>query len=155
MEDAPSYEIEVTRLWGPGDPSDSQIRQAVELALRRHACGRAALGIALMDDAGIAELNERHLGRPGPTDVLSYNLGQEDGDVLDGQIAVSAETARREAERRGHPFEAEVLLYCLHGTLHLLGYDDADTAQAERMHQMEDELLGQLGFGAVYRGPTE
>jgi probable rRNA maturation factor len=155
MEDNPSYEVEITRDGDPGELGESRIRPAVELALRRHHCRRAALGIALVDDNRIAELNQRHLGRDGPTDVLSFDLGAEDTDVVDGQIAVSVETARREAQRRGHPVEAEVLLYCLHGTLHLLGYDDDNPDEAERMHAAEDELLTELGVGRVYGRQAE
>ena len=150
MDDDPSYEIEITRDAAPGELGESQIRSAVEFALRRHHCRRAALDIAMVDDTRIAELNERYLDHAGPTDVLSFDLSAEDSDLVDGQIAVSVETARREARRRGHPVEAEVLLYCLHGTLHLLGYDDSDPEEAERMHAAEDELLSELGAGRVY-----
>ena len=63
---------------------------------------------------------------------------------------VSVETARREAGQRGHAAGAEVLLYCVHGVLHLLGYDDTDPQQAQRMHAAENELLTELGIGPVY-----
>lgn len=70
--------------------------------------------------------------------------------VLEGDIIVSADTAAREAEARGHDLAAELALYAVHGALHLLGYDDADPADAQRMHDMEDEVLSAVGIGPVY-----
>lgn len=150
MEDGPSYQIEVTRQTDPGDFDEQRLQEAIELALRRHRCPQAQLSIALVDDAEIARLNQEYLGHAGPTDVLSFDLAEPDQDALQGQVVVSVDTARRQARRRGHSVEAEVVLYCLHGTLHLLGHDDAQPAEAERMHHTEDSLLTELGFGAVY-----
>jgi probable rRNA maturation factor len=150
MEDDPSYEIEVTRETDPGDFDEQRLRTAVVLALARHDCTAAQLSVALVDDARISRLNEQYLGHAGATDVLSFDLAESDRDGLDGQIVVSVDAARRQAGLRGHSVEAELVLYCLHGTLHLLGYDDADPDEAERMHRTEDELLTELGFGAVY-----
>ncbi len=154
MDDDPAYEIEVTRDGEPGDPDDQLIRSVLESALRQHQCPRATLDVALMDDARIAELNARFLDHAGPTDVISFDLGTAGQDGVDGQIAVSVETARREAYRRGHSVEAEVLLYCLHGTLHLLGYGDGEPADAARMHETEDRILSDLGLGPVYGSPS-
>ncbi len=69
---------------------------------------------------------------------------------VEGEIIVSADTAAREARARGHSFEAELALYAVHGTLHLLGYDDNDQEAADRMHVMEDDILTKLGVGTVY-----
>ena len=70
---------------------------------------------------------------------------------VDGEIVVSAETAWREADRREVGAEAELLLYVIHGTLHLLGFDDAAAEDAASMHEKEDALLIALGYGPVYQ----
>ena len=93
-----------------------------------------------------------------PTDVLAFDLREEASQPLgkptqvsvDGDIVVSLETAQREADRRGHALWAELALYVVHGTLHLLGHDDGDAEQAAGMHQIENEILTALGYGAVY-----
>ena len=155
MDDLPSYSIEISRQDGlPVDLDEARLRQAIELTLQRHQCPRAELHVALVDDPSMAELNEKYRDQAGPTDVLSFDLAEPADGNVDGQIVLSVETARREAEERHHSVEAEALLYCIHGTLHLLGYDDATAGDGQRMHEMEDTLLIDLGVGPVYGART-
>lgn len=102
----------------------------------------------------MAQLNEKHLGHHGPTDVLTFDLG-DGGTEIEGEIVISLDTARREAKRRGHSTSAEVALYAVHGALHLLGYDDHDPRRAARMHRMEDEILQSVGLRAVYANESK
>jgi probable rRNA maturation factor len=71
--------------------------------------------------------------------------------LVDGEIVVSVDTAKREATRRGLSVNAEIALYVVHGLLHLLGYDDNQESSAARMHELEEEILGEVGMGPVYR----
>lgn len=155
MEDDPSYQIEIVRRESVGAVvcNDDALSEAVRRTLGHFNCPHARVGVALLDDDQISELHERHLGQPGPTDVLSFNLSESDSEVLEGEVAVSVDTARREAAARGHSPEAELVLYCIHGTLHLLGFEDAQPGDAAKMHEIEDRLLTELGWGPVYRGP--
>jgi len=153
MNDDASYDIAITRRGGTRAVPRRRLRDAIEHALRRHGCARAAVAVDVVDDAVIAELNERYLGHDGPTDVLTFDLS-DPGGVIDGQIVCSAETAARIARARGRDPDAEIVLYAVHGTLHLLGYDDADAEHARVMHAKEDEMLSELGYGAVYAGGT-
>jgi probable rRNA maturation factor len=137
------------------------LRRVVEAALRRHRIRRADIRVAVVDDKTMALLNLRHLGHPGPTDVLTFDLHQTGPHsrskapaILDADIAVSYDTARREARRRRHPPAAELALYTLHGVLHLLGYDDQRQVAAVEMHQLEDVILAALGVGVVYARET-
>ena len=176
MEDDPAYAIAITldrqmanvdcRL-GAGirhsafdirhSTFDNTIRKAIEATLRRHRTPAAWISVALVDDGRMAHLNEFHLKREGPTDVLAFDLRDPptadhhaDGAV-EGEIVVSVDTARREADKRGHSPGAELALYAVHGTLHLLGYDDQNEDDAACMHEVEDEILSAIGVGAVYR----
>lgn len=157
MADDPEYDIAITSLNGAAAASESGIQCAVAAALQRHDILSARISVAIVDDARIAQLNETHLGHLGPTDVLTFDL-RDDADcrtgdhlVVDGEIVLSLETATREALRRGHALEAEAALYAVHGTLHLLGYDDRSDEDAERMHAMEDDILQSAGIGIVFR----
>lgn len=125
------------------------IGDAIERTLKRFQRDRAGISVALVDDARIADLNERFLGHLGPTDCITFNLG-DSPDVLEGEIVISHETAARAAASRGHDTLAEVLLCAVHGTLHLLGLDDASEGDAARMHVIEDEVLAEMGIGPVY-----
>ncbi len=68
----------------------------------------------------------------------------------DGELVLSIDTAAREARRRDHSTQAELMLYAVHGTLHLLGYEDSQPESAEQMHRTEDAILSELGVGPVY-----
>ncbi|MHC4549015.1 MAG: rRNA maturation RNase YbeY [Planctomycetota bacterium] len=113
------------------------------------ACKRAAervlqdrpVVVALVDDETIAGLHERYLGTAGPTDVLSFPHGE---------IVVSGETARREAEARGIPPLHELVLYVVHGALHLEGHDDQTPPARRRMRAAERRILRELGYGDVF-----
>ena len=152
MDDDNPYEIDIARLCGHLPSDDAPLVAAVRATLHRHDIPSAVLSIALVDDDRMASLNAAHLNHDGPTDVLSFDLRDNDGSPLEGELVLSVDTAAREAQQRGHALEAELMLYAVHGTLHLLGYDDHDEADALRMHTVEDEILTELGAGSVYRG---
>lgn len=106
----------------------------------------AALSVTIVGDRRIAALHREYLGVPGPTDVISFPLDDDDEPAagvpaLLGEVVVSADTAAREARARKLPFERELLLYVAHGTLHLLGYDDHDPRDRARMHRRQEALL--------------
>ncbi|MDO8632476.1 MAG: rRNA maturation RNase YbeY [Phycisphaerales bacterium] len=168
MDDEPSYEITVTEPdhaasivdWPPIDAA--ALHAAVAAALRRHGIRRACIGLAVVDDGEIARLNRGYLKHEGPTDVITFDMRDHpeapaldtavscQGNDVEGEIVVSAETALRQATARGHGVAAELSLYAVHGVLHLLGYDDHGEEQAERMHRVEDEVLTSMGIGAIY-----
>lgn len=100
--------------------------------------------VALVDDAEIARVHREFLGIDGPTDVITFPYGE---------IVVSAETARREADPRGLPPLHELILYVVHGALHLKGYDDRRARDRERMRAAERRVLRRLGLGDVFLSP--
>lgn len=109
-----------------------------------------ALSVVFVGDDEIRGLQREFLGTDQATDVISFPLRDPDDpahDELLGEIAVSVETARREAERRDLPLERELTLYALHGLLHLLGYDDLEPAARRRMRRAERKYLAAFGYG--------
>lgn len=100
------------------------------------------ISLVYVDDERIARLNEQFLGHSGPTDVISFNLDDPgDRDGLLGEIVVSAQTARDQARSRHIAVERELLLYTIHGVLHLLGYDDGTPDAARRLRRRQQQLL--------------
>jgi len=157
MKDGSPYEVRIARAARGAPKVAAGLRRAIRAVLRRHTVVSARISVALVDDTVMARLNRDHLGHDGPTDVLSFDL-RDEGDgktAIDGEIVVSLDTAARQARQRGHTVEAELALYAVHGTLHLLGYDDRRKADAKRMHDMEDEILSSIGWGPIFAEPTD
>ena len=128
--------------------------------VRSHALGALDyLGVAgearvrVVDDTEMSETHERYSGIAGTTDVLTFDLGSRDG-LLDADILVCADEAKRRGELHGHEARREVLLYVIHGVLHCLGHDDRDDDSYQRMHALEDEILEHLGIGATFHRPA-
>ena len=107
------------------------------------------VSFAVMGDRAMRELNRRSLRHDWPTDVLSFAIARR--PALEGEVALSADTARREAASRGHPAYHELLLYAVHGVLHLLGHDDHEPSGRRRMRRAERATLAVLGFGPVFQ----
>ena len=109
------------------------------------------ISIAIVDDTGFRELNSRYLGRKSTSDCLSFDLSDDkSGSSKFFEIVVNGEIAGKQGNLRGHPAEAELALYVTHGLLHNLGFDDSTEEKARKMHDIEDEILQQLGYGIVY-----
>lgn len=101
----------------------------------------ANISVAVVDDATIGRLHGQFLNDPSPTDVLSFTL-ERSPDYLEGEVVLSADTARANAARYRSTAEREALLYAIHGTLHLVGYDDATPSDRARMRRQEKKYLG-------------
>ena len=120
-------------------------------------CDSVSLGISLLDDARIAELNLRWRQKPTPTDVLSFaalesGMPLGEGQELElGDIVVSVPTARRQALEQEHGLERELRWLVSHGLLHLLGWDHPDADSLAAMLQKQEHLLG-MGGNVQSRG---
>jgi len=109
----------------------------------------AELSILLVDNQQIQELNRTWRGKDRPTDVLAFS--QREGEFADpkdpllGDIVISVEQAKKQAEEHKHSLEDELDLLLIHGILHLLGYEhERGGWQARKMRQKEKELLKSL-----------
>jgi len=121
------------------------IRQAIENILHEEEIDAAQISVALVDDPTIRRLHKDYLDDDTPTDVMSFVL--EDGeDGLEGEVIASADTARARAPEYAWPPENELLLYVIHGTLHLVGYDDTNSETRPEMRRQESSHLAKLGI---------
>jgi len=97
--------------------------------------------IAVVASAEIAAMNRRYLGHAGPTDVLSFDMSDSGSRGISAQIVVCGDVAVKQARARGLGQQRELMLYVVHGLLHLMGYDDQSPRGAAKMHAREDEIL--------------
>ena len=106
-----------------------------------------SLGLRFTDDTSIAALNTAWRQKTGPTDVLSFAALDDAGDWMEGpsielgDIVVSLETARRQAQEQGHSLQRELRWLVSHGLLHLLGWDHPDDASLAEMLALQEKLL--------------
>lgn len=138
-------EIEINNVL-PVDPAELQrLETAIRAVLAVENVDDATISLAIVDDATIRRLNRQYLAHDRPTDVLSFLLQPRESG-LEGEVIVSAETAAACGPRLGWPAADELLLYAVHGVLHLLGYDDQSAADRARMRARERDHLGRLGL---------
>ncbi len=117
---------------------------------------RYEISVVIVNDTQIRELNSRFLNRRANTDCLSFDLTdnkkhpETEKKTKTYELVVNGEMAVRQANLRGHSSEAELALYITHSLLHKLGFDDSTKTRARKMHDVEDEILQQFGYGLVY-----
>jgi probable rRNA maturation factor len=117
-----------------------RIRRTLRAIFKDHGIGQAEISLAVVDDPTIARLHGEFLQDGTPTDVLSFLLASGDG-LIEGEVIVSADTAAASAPRYRLAAADELLLYIIHGTLHLLGYDDTAPKPRAVMDRKQREYL--------------
>ncbi len=133
---------------------ESRLRQAITQILNDGNWHNATISLAIVDDPTIHQLNAQFLEHDYETDVLSFVFDRDESSgLLEGEVIVSADTAHRLAQEYGIPYQDELLLYVIHGTLHLVGMDDKNEAACEKMRSAEQEYMQQSG--AEYRKPAK
>ena len=146
--------------------TDSPVTYGLKMLVRRSVIAAleyegfyndAEVSVTFTDNEGIRRINSEFRGIDKPTDVLSFPLTDfEGGDepptdepfISLGDIVISLERAREQAEEFGHSFERECAFLCVHSMLHLLGYDhvNSDEEDAE-MRRRQSEILESMGLG--------
>ena len=136
------------------DAAEGAVRRAIAEAatalgadFRNHA-----LAVLLTDDAAVRRLNAQWRGIDKPTNVLSFPPAPGGaGDVKSlGDIAIAYETTASEARAEDKPFADHLAHLCVHGFLHLMGYDHELEAHAETMESLERVILARLGVPDPY-----
>lgn len=144
-------DILITFTYGEEELAELPLASLAQFVLKSE--GKPAnteVSISFVDNATIAELNERFRGIEGPTDVLSFECDNlEDGfpegegaqGYLLGDIVIAPDVAARQAAEYGHGFLEEVDLLVVHGVLHLCGYDHIDDEEAREMEALQDAIV--------------
>ena len=133
---------------------ETEIIRAAELVGKLYGAENSELSVTLTDDKNIHELNKKYRGVDSPTDVLSFAFRESaEPEILDseieilGDIIISLERAKIQAENFGHSYLREVIFLTVHGLLHLLGYDHIEEDDRIEMEREQDYIMAQLGIG--------
>jgi probable rRNA maturation factor len=128
-----------------------RIGELVAFIARKEGVAVHDADITVVDSREMARLNRKYLRHAGTTDVISFDLTDPRAEVNPGitvQLIVNAELAVKQAARRSHGPQRELLLYIAHGLLHAMDYDDRAPAEAEKMHARQEQLLDAFLDGA-------
>ena len=149
-----SLKVKITRMTAlRGIHNTAQFRRLLEAALPLAGLDTAADGLVsfvLVTPARMARLNAMHLHHEGTTDVITYDwrgqttFGPAEDETPLAEIFICPQVAREYARRLGTTASHELLLYAVHGLLHLAGEDDLDEASRRSMRAAEARVLSAL-----------
>ena len=125
---------------------EERLRRGVYLVLQEHGVESAVIGVAIVTDTSMQEMNRKYLNHDYPTDVLSFPLKTNSLEPLEGELAISLDTAARLAEEYRWGAEDELLLYVIHGTLHLVGFTDEEEEEKMKIQAQERAMLMKMGL---------
>ncbi len=145
----PAFDLSINAVTGKQYVSYLKKYLLKALPIIKHA--PTEISLAIVNDELMARLHKEYMDIDGTTDVLTFELDfDEDNRVTSGEIVICLPEARRRATELKHKIEQELLLYALHGVLHLVGYDDRTDAAYRTMHRMEDRILKSIGVGQIF-----
>ena len=131
----------------------SEIEKLMSYACDYCKLNNVSFNIIIIDNERIHEINKTYRGIDRPTDVISFALEDEKDMVLDseagrilGDIYISIDKCREQALEYGHSFLRELAFLCVHGFLHLQGYDHMEKEDEEVMFKLQDEILDSYGI---------
>ena len=118
-----------------------KLTRLIAFVARQERAAIAEVDLAVVGSDEMASLNRRFLGRPQPTDVLSFDLSNAGDEAISVQLIVCGDMAVQYCRAHGIGPQRELMLYVVHGLLHLLGYEDKTAGGSARMHSRQEEIL--------------
>ena len=129
-----------------------QLKDAARAVLEGEGVKAGKVTLAFVDNPHIHRLNKQFLNHDEPTDVLTFPYTDPGAKSLEGEVVIGYEVAKEYAADRNHELNLELLLYVIHGCLHLTGFDDTDDASEKEMRDKEREYLAKLGLPDIAGG---
>ncbi len=141
-----TIKVEISNTQGFLGVDAARLAGLVEGVLRDEGIEHATISVALVDNATIRRVNQKHLAHDWPTDVISFTLSAAGEPELVGELVVSTEMAAATAQEVSAEPAAELSLYVVHGLLHLCGYDDLSESDILEMRARESRHLRRHGL---------
>lgn len=141
---------------GDDIPEPSHFTHWAQAALRAAKVDEEKeISIRIVDESESQQLNHQYRNKNKATNVLSFSceLPEEVDLPLLGDLVICNDVVKQEAQEQNKPLESHWAHMVVHGTLHLLGYDHIDPAEADTMENLETHILTTLGYPAPYDNP--
>jgi probable rRNA maturation factor len=138
---AGGLEVYVNRVGTAGPITDEDVLRAVAAVTEDAGVATGEISVTFVDAPAMAALNETHLDRAGPTDVIAFNLSEPSEPL--GDVYICPEVAAASAREWGVELREELLRLVIHGVLHVVGYDHPEGAERleSEMFRRQEELL--------------
>ncbi len=133
-------------------PDVRRIEALLQFVLKKEGAAGKGVSVLITDDKRIAKVHKDFMNDPTPTDVISFGVPVKSPEAKAGylgDVVASAQTAKRVAAGYGQTPAQELERYCVHGTLHLLGYDDHKPADHKEMHAAQEKYLTEFSARAA------
>lgn len=136
-------------------PDRQRVRKVTEDLLSYLNLASRDLSILFSDDKQIHKINRTYFDRDHPTNVISFSYMDGSPCEVLGDLVISLERAREEAENSGIPFYERIFSLIIHGLLHVQGFDhEKEKREAQRMRHREKKLLTYVRNHQLYKEPT-
>ena len=128
-----------------------EIKKLTDYLVKYMNVENAQFNVIFINNEKIREINKSYRGIDRETDVISFALEDEktirvENERILGDIYISVEKAKMQAEEYGHSFKREICFLTTHGFLHLLGYDHMKKEDEEVMFKLQEEILDSYGI---------
>ena len=144
----PLIQVELANRQSAHDVDSRKMIDVARAVLSGEGIQCAEVSLAVVDAPTMHQLNRQYLNHDYPTDVLSFPLTDAGDELFEGEVIVCADVAADVARRHDWQVLDELLLYVIHGTLHLAGYDDKSDAARAEMRKRESHYLQLHGINA-------
>ena len=125
-----------------------RLQRAAAVAAAHQGFQSGEICVRVTNDLRIHEINRDHLRHDYPTDVISFTY-RATPPTIEGELVVSVDTASRRAQELGWSVDKELILYVVHGTLHIVGMNDKTSHDRESMRAAERSVMIELGLSDI------
>lgn len=136
-----NYRINIENIYPDLKANKKKIKHIAQTVLFKEGISTAEINIILVDDKYIIRLNHEFLNKEQTTDVISFNLTDNNDRQLAGEVYANVEQIIRQADDFHVPFNEELSRIVIHGLLHLIGFDDQTGEDKKNMIEKEEHYL--------------